>query len=86
MLNDLGFQKVVGILDGNVADTKTQLEADFPAYKFYSIPADDVRTKPGRGATDPVVGLLDEHGVVRPEHRTQLEELFTEANAYFECS
>jgi hypothetical protein len=43
------------------------LLSKFPEYQFEAIPADDVRTKPPIQAKNAVKGLLDEHGIVRPE-------------------
>lgn len=77
MLNDLGFLKVVGILDKNRESLIPQLQKEFPRYLFKAIPADDVRTKP-----DVQLGLLDENGNLRPEYKEATEQLFVAAQQY----
>jgi hypothetical protein len=57
MLNELGFERVVGILDKNMTDMQTSLQQQFPDYSFEVIPADDVRTKPARSERAEAVGL-----------------------------
>jgi predicted ATP-dependent endonuclease of OLD family len=59
-LENLGFAKVVGILDRDKEELAKRLEKDFPAYRFLTIPADDVRTKDARSATSEKIGLLKE--------------------------
>ncbi|MDK4720117.1 AAA family ATPase [Rhizobium sp. CNPSo 3968] len=67
ILKDLGFSKVVGILDSDKKEMASTLEHKFPGYEFIRIPAKDVRTKPARKATEAVAGLLDEKRILRPE-------------------
>lgn len=81
MLSELGFKKVVGVLDKNKEDLIPVLETEFPDYKFFAIPADDVRTKPAVPAKDAVKGLLDEHGAIRTEYKEQLTGLFGDINS-----
>lgn len=45
LLDELGFEKVVGLLDGNRASLLPKLREEFPQYQFHAIPADDIRTK-----------------------------------------
>jgi predicted ATPase len=82
MLLELGFEKVIGILDKNRADLVPKLGAEFPKYKFLSIPADDVRTKPVMPSKGAVSGLLDEKGNLRSEHEGPLRSIFAEVNAF----
>lgn len=82
LLSELGFEKVVGILDKNKAHLQGPLQVAFPEYKFVVIPADDVRTKPKVPEKAAVTGLLDEHSQLRPEHQQPIRDLITEINQF----
>lgn len=83
ILFDLGFKKVVGILDANRVALLPQLREQFPEYHYLAIPADDVRTKPAVAARPAVSGLLDDtNKAIRPEYVAEMRELFAEANRY----
>jgi len=83
VLNDLGYSKVVGILDANRAGLAADLAAQFPSYHFFAIPADDVRTKKAVPAKSAVAGLLDDNNIsVRPEYVAQTRQMFEKANQY----
>ncbi|MHB8405473.1 MAG: ATP-dependent nuclease [Gammaproteobacteria bacterium] len=82
VLNDLGFAKVFGVLDGNKANLIPQLNSDFSNYRFASIPATDIRTKPARVSADAVSGLLDENGDIRSEYKEQTLSLFRDIQDY----
>jgi len=80
LLHDLGFAKVAGVLDSNKAEVAKSLRAQFPKYRFFSSPANDVRTKsaqPGRGE---VIGLLDDKGELRGEFRDAASKLIDDVN------
>lgn len=82
-LSDLGFEKVVGIVDNDKAVLVEKLESAFPKFRFFSIPADDVRTKKARAATPPKAGLLDDKNTrVRSEHRSKTKRLLDEINRF----
>jgi hypothetical protein len=57
-LRDLGFSKVVGILDADKISIAIQLQEKYRDYLFSTIPAPDIRTKPARQASEKI-GLLD---------------------------
>ncbi|HEV2046731.1 MAG TPA: AAA family ATPase [Chthoniobacterales bacterium] len=83
ILKELGFSKVVGILDGNRADLAGKLSAQFPKFHFFAIPADDVRTKAAVPAKSVVIGLLDDQNEsIRPEYAAEVRRLFQVANKY----
>jgi hypothetical protein len=85
VLSELGFRKVIGLLDANKADTADQLQAKFPTYHFASIPADDIRSKKAVTAKPSVSGLLDdENKSVRPEYVQDTKNCFETANAYLD--
>lgn len=76
MLQELGFERVVGILDKNMTDMQTLLQQQFPDYSFEVIPADDVRTKPARSEHTEVVGLLDKNRLIRDDFKQETITLF----------
>jgi predicted ATPase len=83
ILSDLGFEKVVGILDANKANLIKDLKKDFPEYVFLAIPADDVRTKTAAPARLAGTGLLDDKNEhVRPEHEAATRQIFEEINTF----
>jgi hypothetical protein len=83
VLNDLGYSKVVGILDANRACLAAELATQFPAYHFFTIPADDVRTKKAVLPKPAIAGLLDDaNKCIRPEYVEPTRVLFDKANQY----
>ncbi|NEU31258.1 AAA family ATPase [bacterium LRH843] len=82
ILQELGFKKVIGILDNDKPEERQKLETDFPNYEFYCIPAKDVRTKPAY-QQERVEGLLDDHNNnIRDEYKMKTEEMFKKINQY----
>lgn len=84
ILEELGFEKVIGILDKNMSDLKPELEKTFPHYSFEIIPADDVRTKPALNIRNAVTGLLDQSGNLRDQYRIETKELFLRVKTQLE--
>ncbi|MCC6347384.1 MAG: AAA family ATPase [Nitrospirales bacterium] len=83
VLKELGFSKVVGILDGNRAQLAQTLKENFPLFHFFSIPADDIRTKSPVPERPAVVGLLnDANNAIRPEYLEKTKQLLQKANVY----
>ena len=78
LLCDLGFERVAGILDKNMCHLIPDLQRKFSSYTFRWIPADDVRTKPRVDDRDPIRGLLDEEGSLRPEYAQEASVLFND--------
>lgn len=78
ILRDLGFGRVVGILDNDQQHVVQQLKSTFPDYRFFSIPADDVRTKEPRHGQTGTVGLLNENRRLRPEFTVQVTTMFSQ--------
>jgi energy-coupling factor transporter ATP-binding protein EcfA2 len=81
-LKELGFAKVVGIVDSDRASLASELSKEFPNYRFAAIPAKDVRTKEGRVAAAAVFGLLDEDGQLRKEYAEETQRILEGAVAY----
>lgn len=67
LLNELGYLRVVGIVDNDKPEVARALQENFPAYKFVTIPADDIRTKKARTIAYKE-GIFDEKDHVRPEY------------------
>jgi predicted ATP-dependent endonuclease of OLD family len=84
ILNELGFEKVVGILDNNMSPLKTELEVAYPHYLFKVISADDVRTKQALDARQAIIGLLDETGALREHYRAKTYKLFLSVKSWLE--
>jgi len=84
LLSELGYARVVGILDSDVPEIKTKLVNEFPNYRFLEIPLADVRTKPARAAFSGTTGLLDEHWKLRPEYSASATKLMQDINQFFD--
>lgn len=83
VLRELGFSRVVGILDGNRSALAEKLATAFPDFHFFAIAADDIRTKRVAPAKAAVTGLLDdENRDVRTDLKDKTEQQFLAANAY----
>jgi len=82
LLKDLGFQKVVGLLDRDKKALIPNLKECFPSFHFFSIPADDVRDKPSEAIRLAKNGLTDSAGKLHAEHEGELRRLFSAANEY----
>ena len=83
LLSELGYSKVVGILDGNMKQAVEALQSNFAHYHFFAIPADDVRTKPISKEKAAIKGLLDNsNSNVRAEFLAETQQHFVDANAY----
>ncbi|MBI3585841.1 MAG: AAA family ATPase [Ignavibacteriales bacterium] len=76
MLKEMGFKKIVGIFDSNKSGLIPSLESEFPAYKFFSIPAEDVRTKQAVSSKSSVEGILDEKHQIREKYKYGMVTLF----------
>ncbi len=84
MLQDLGFDHVVGILDQNMTDKQGSLQQQFPNYLFEVIPANDVRTKDARRQRVEVIGLLDEKHLIRENFKQEAINLFERIIQFFQ--
>ncbi len=81
ILDKLGFRRVAGVLDGNVPEVRASLELEFPHYKFFLLPAHDIRTKPPTKARGPVEGLFDSSGSIPVERQGAARDLIARLNA-----
>jgi len=83
ILQDLGYKKVVGILD---SDNKTQkifndISEEFKDYKYFRIPTKDVIKKRGVEKT----AICDKFGELKNEYIDTMKKMFEEINRIFEA-
>jgi hypothetical protein len=84
ILNDLGFEKVAGLLDGDKVTEVAKLKQEFPTFHFDYIPAKDIRTKPARIATEEVSGLLNEKMILKAEYVEAMKKVFSALSVHME--
>ncbi len=83
ILQDLGFKKVVVILDNNMCHVCDKLRTIFSQYSFYNIPADDIRDKPPRAAKEAISGIISSNGKeVKECYSPCISEMVTKINDY----
>lgn len=83
ILRDLGFSRVIGIIDGKQSELLERLKEEFPQFMYVEIPADDIRTKeenPGKAT----FGLLDKDYKVRKELIPRMNSIFYSLREYLE--
>lgn len=76
LLQEMGYKKVAGLLDNDQEAALPKLERDFPNYKFFAIPAKDVRDKDAVVARPAVTGLLENAKLLRAEYCEAMEHIF----------
>ena len=81
VLKDLGFVKVIGLLDANKKSSLAELQKEFPAYQFQVIATDDVRDKKLDDGSE-VKGLCDGSGKLHEQHREYVVNLLNEVNGF----
>lgn len=86
ILKDLGFRKVIGILDRDKIDFCQNLEKEFPEYKFLTIPAKDVRDKEERKQKDAVSGLFKDVGELKQEYQNEMDTIENSIKTYLNVS
>jgi predicted ATPase len=77
MLFELGFRRVVGILDKGMEPVKQQMEEQFPDFRFFVIPAEDVRSKDPIKPKSAKDGLIKK-GRLQEKYRTHVEQILSE--------
>ena len=80
LFKDLGYKKIVSILDGDKADDAEKLRAEFPEYKIITLKEDDIRDKKAR-EIQAKSGIADEKGNYKEEHREYIIQLMNEINS-----
>ena len=80
LFKDLGYKKVVAVLDGDKADDAAQLSTDFPEYKIITLIEDDIRDKRAR-EIQAKSGIADEGGNCKDKHKEYIIGLIGEINS-----
>jgi hypothetical protein len=80
ILDSLGFDRVVGIVDADKSADVAALNTRFARYFFTAQPADDVRKKDS--APTKTALLSDDYTSVRPEFEAGARTMFTQVNTY----
>ncbi|MEG3192814.1 MULTISPECIES: ATP-dependent nuclease [Novilysobacter] len=84
LLQGMGYKKVAGLLDNDQAATLPRLRQDFPDYRFFTIPAKDVRDKDAVDPRSAVRGLLQDAKFLREEYREPMASIFESLRAALE--
>jgi hypothetical protein len=84
LVHELGYLKVVGVLDDDMTHVRDALAADFPNYRFVCIPAADIRDKEARKSVSAKAGLVDSKLVLKEGHKVATTELFESVATYLE--
>ena len=80
LFKDLGYKKVVAVLDGDKADDAEVLRTTFPEYKIITLIEDDIRDKRAREIHEKS-GITDEKGNYKDEHKAYIIGLINEINS-----
>ena len=75
LLQDLGFERVVGVVDNNKPAVREQMEKQFPSYKFLMLPAEDVRDKDGKDGKS-IKGLCSSGGKIHEDRIEDVRKFF----------
>lgn len=82
ILNDLGYQKVVAIFDGDKKEDKVKFQQYFPTYESLIISAVDIRDKP-KVNKEAKNGMMTKSGDLKEEYKEEMITLFHNINEYF---
>ena len=78
ILEDLGFKKVVGILDSDKKKNAKNLEEKFKNYNFFNIPTEDIIDKKNKS------GICDRHGILKSKYINNMKNMFENINSILE--
>lgn len=82
MLEDLGFEKVVAIFDGNVTGQAEQCRNNHPNYSIITLSTDDIRDKDPVNPKEAVSGMVSNKGVLKEEHKSEARKIIQDINSY----
>ena len=82
-LQELGYKKVVAILDGDKVEEKEHLEEEYPTYCFFNITTNDIRDKSEIRNKPAKVGMMTASGTLKEEHIGEMTELLHNVNSCF---
>lgn len=80
MLADLGYQRVFGLVDGDMSEVAKQLSEKFPAYAFHAHSQPNIRDAQKNGRE--VIGLCDSRGIPHREHEAEMRSIFERITKY----
>jgi hypothetical protein len=80
ILKDLGLRDVTGLLDGDKAAVAQELRQHFPKYRFFTLPAADIRDKPARPESVEKSGLCSTGGELHPQFVEAFDALIDQIN------
>lgn len=83
LFKDLGYERVIAILDNDKPEVLEQINKDYPNYKAIRISLDDVRDKPETQAKSPKVGLVNDKGILKEENISEVQRISETINDYF---
>lgn len=80
LFKDLGYKKIVAVLDGDKADDAQKLKTNFPEYKIITLIQDDIRDKKAR-EIQAKSGISDERGNYKEIYKAYIIGLINEINS-----
>jgi len=86
ILNNLGFKKVVGILDGNdeAKSISNKLTSQYKEYKFFCLPTKDIRDKEKiEISKKEIEGIVDKNGNLKEDYKENVLSIFNGIEKYF---
>ena len=84
ILQDLGYDKVAVIFDGDKMNDKEELGKIYPQYSFFNISTDDVRDKKAIVNKAAKSGIMTIKGKLKDEHKDEIINLFVNINESLE--
>lgn len=85
ILNDLGYQKVAVIFDGDKVAEKERYEKEYSEYQFFNISTDDIRDKDATEHRAAKTGMMEKGGVLKEAYREEMENLLKDINVYLDA-
>jgi len=83
VLNGLGLKKVIGLVDKDKYSVFRAIKKQFPKYKFFLLPADDIRDKKGRKAIGKKDGVSSSKGNLHPVYKDSFTQLIDDINSAY---
>lgn len=84
ILQELGYQKVATIFDGDKLEDKKNLEKDYPTYKFFNISTEDIRDKPEIINKAAKNGMMTIKGKLKDDYIKEMTTLLQSVNNCFD--
>ena len=81
LFKDLGYRRVVAVLDGDKKDLAVTLKNEFDCFHILTLREDDIRDKNGR-IMKAKVGITKQNGKLKDENREYMKDLVKDINDY----